>query len=289
MPLRWPIWARDVTALALMTLDELYKTLRAALSESDALYVLRKRAGAHYGDLIADPGRIIHENSALEDLERHRQGEPLSRIYGEREFWGLKFSLSPETLDPRADTETLVEAALAAFPDGPPRRILDLGTGSGCILIALLSEWPDSAGVGVDLSEGALHMARKNAASNGVAGRARFVCGAWGAALAESFDLVISNPPYISNHVIPNLGEDVRFYDPILALDGGEDGLQAYREIFLSLSALLKRDGKAVFEIGFDQEKSVVRLAEESGFLVKHVHRDLAGQPRALEISSGDK
>lgn len=272
-----------------MTLDELYKILRTALSESDALYVLRKRAGAAYGDLIADPGRIVDEKSAFEDLERHRQGEPLSRIYGEREFWGLRFALSPETLDPRADTETIVEAALAAFPDSPPRRILDLGTGAGCILIALLSQWPESEGVGVDLSEGALRTARENALVNGVGRRARFVCSSWGAALAESFDLVISNPPYISNQVIPTLDQAVRLYDPILALDGGKDGLQAYREIFSSLSALLKRDGKAVFEIGFNQEKSTVRLAEESGFLVKHVHRDLAGQPRALEISSGDK
>ncbi|MCB1563838.1 MAG: peptide chain release factor N(5)-glutamine methyltransferase [Alphaproteobacteria bacterium] len=272
-----------------MTLDELYKTLRVALSESDALYVLRKRADADYGDLIADPGRIVDEMRAMEDLERHRRGEPLSRIYGEREFWGLRFALSPETLDPRADTETLVEAALAAFPGEPPRKILDLGTGSGCILIALLSEWPDSVGVGVDLSPGALDTARRNAAGNSVAGRAHFVCGAWGAALAESFDLVISNPPYISNHVIPTLDEEVRFYDPILALDGGEDGLQAYRDIFSGLSGLINQGGKALFEIGFDQEKSAVRLAEESGFLVKHVHRDLAGQPRALEISSGDK
>ncbi len=280
-------------------LSDLYKYLCESIAESgaqssdmDARIMLLNRAGVEWSDIIARPEASI-DSKALKaiqsDLERRLAGEPLSRIYGTRGFWGLEFAISPETLDPRPDTEVLVEAALDRFSSCPPKTILDLGTGSGCILLSLLTEWPEARGVGVDISDGALAMAQKNAKAHGVLGRCAFHQGSWGGGIDEKFDLVVSNPPYISNQVIPTLSKEVQNHDPILALDGGADGLQAYRDIFSQLFELVNPCGKAFFEIGCDQEESVVRLAEESGFLDVHVHHDLAGLPRVVEISSGDK
>lgn len=272
---------------------ELYKKLREDLSESDARYVIQKRSGLSYTDIIASPDQHIEAKQALEDLARHKQGTPLSRIYGEREFWGMSFQLSENTLDPRPDTETLIEAVLGRYKESPPARILDLGTGTGCILIALLSEFPEATGIGVDLSEGAIKTAQINAKNNNVAERAAFQKGNWGESIDESFDLIVSNPPYIDSKTIQNLNESVKNYDPILALEGGEDGLQAYREIFSYIFEHLNPGGRAFFEIGFDQEKSTRRLSEESRLLVESTYADLAGHIRVLEVIaanlSGDK
>ncbi len=276
-----------------MILISLYTKLREILSESDARYVLQKRAGISHTELIANPDQVIEDSEILVDLQRHKNGEPLSRIYGESEFWGLPFALSPDTLDPRPDTETLIEAVLARYKDAPPKRILDLGTGSGCILIALLTEFSEARGVGIDLSEGALNTARTNARTNGVENRARFLQGNWAESIDESFDLVVSNPPYISPQAIQGLDESVQNHDPILALEGGEDGLQAYKEIFSDISRLLNPGARAFFEIGFDQHDSVMRLSKESRFLVDASYPDLAGHIRVLELTSqnsdGDK
>ncbi len=276
-----------------MTLQELYKQLRVSLSESDARYVLKKRTGLSHADMIANPGQSVDEEPILNDLELYRQGIPLSRIYGEREFWGMRFELSDATLDPRSDTEALVEAVVARYKDNPPENILDLGTGTGCILIALLSEFPQAAGVGIDLSAEAIETAKINAQQNYVADRATFLQGNWAESLDESFDLVVSNPPYIAKKVIQNLDESVKNHDPTLALDGGEDGLQAYKEIFSQLFPLLKPGGRAFFEIGFDQEKSTRRLSEESRFSIISSYADIAGHTRVVELVpeniSGDK
>ncbi len=156
-------------------------------------------------------------------LARRTAGEPVARIIGAWEFWGLPFGLSPETLVPRPDTETLVEAALGLRPDGPA-RIADLGTGSGCILVALLTEWRHTFGVGLDRSPGALGTARMNAARNGVAGRAAFVAGDWAASLAGPFDLVVANPPYIASGVVDGLSGEVRDHDPALPSMAGLTG-----------------------------------------------------------------
>ncbi|MCB1721999.1 MAG: peptide chain release factor N(5)-glutamine methyltransferase [Alphaproteobacteria bacterium] len=276
-----------------MELDILYKTLRESLSEADARYVIQKRTGLSRADIISNPDKTVDESQILMDLQRHQNGEPLSRIYGEREFWGLSFALSPDTLDPRSDTETLIEAVLARYKNAPPRRILDLGTGTGCILIALLSEFPKATGVGVDLSEGALKTAHANAETNKVGNRAAFIQSNWAESIDESFDLVVSNPPYISPKAIQNLDKSVQNYDPILALHGGADGLQAYKKIFSDLFRLLNPGSRAFFEIGFDQHDSVMRLSKESRFLVEGLYPDLAGHIRVLELtpqnSDGDK
>jgi release factor glutamine methyltransferase len=208
--------------------------------------------------------------------------EPVARILGCQEFWGLPFRLSPDTLVPRPDTETVVEAALAAVPDRrAPLHILDLGTGSGCLLVALLHELPNAHGIGVDRSPGALAAARANARLNGVGGRAAFAASDWDAAVAGPFDLVVSNPPYIASRTIDTLAPEVRDHDPSSALNGGPDGLDAYRAILADAGRLLAPGGRLVAEIGFDQEEAVRALAVAAGLAVERVAKDLGGRPRA--------
>ncbi|WP_298958294.1 peptide chain release factor N(5)-glutamine methyltransferase [uncultured Methylobacterium sp.] len=222
-------------------------------------------------------------------LARRASGEPVARILGAWEFWGLPFRLGPDTLVPRPDTETVVEAALALHPPpGEGLRLLDLGTGSGCLLVALLSEWPGATGLGIDRSELALRLARDNARRNGVGGRARFVAGDWGAALGGRFDVVVANPPYIATRTVEGLDPEVRDHDPRLALDGGDDGLDAYRAILGQAPGLLAPGGALLVEIGYDQEAALRALAPASGLRVEAVRRDLAGHPRAVVMRAAD-
>ncbi len=288
----------DSTEAVSDTIGGLYKHIRGLLLGAgidnpafEARLVIEKRTGLDQAVLISEPGRLVpiaQKNRILEDIQRMTQGEPLYRIFGEREFWGLTFAIGTETLEPRPDTETLVEAALKLF-GAPPSAILDLGTGSGCILLSLLKEWPSCEGLGVDLSYETVKVARANAQSLGLSSRARFICGSWADAVETRFGLIVSNPPYIARDVIPTLERCVREHDPILALDGGEDGLDAYRKIFFSLERNLLPGGRALFEIGFDQEESIVRLAEKYRCSARCVYRDLAGRARVVEISCGDK
>ena len=216
-------------------------------------------------------------------LARMTTGEPLTRILGTREFWGLEFALSADTLDPRPETETVVEAVLASRPDrSRAYRILDLGTGSGCLLLALLGEFPNSSGIGVDVAPGAVAIGRHNAEALGLADRAYFVAGDWGAALTGAFDIVVANPPYIPSAVIPSLPPEVRDHDPHRALDGGGDGLAAYRAIAADLSRLLAPGGLFAGEIGSDQAESVAAALTDAGLAVEAVVPDLAGLPRCV-------
>lgn len=280
-------------------LGVVYKELCKALvacagnqSEFESRLILEHRVGLTWSDIIAAPHTEIstqHIEKILSDLYARQKSKPLSRIYGEREFWGLPFIVTPDTLDPRPDTEMIIECTLDLYRDNPPNTILDLGTGTGCILITLLNAFKNAHGVAVDYSFAALKVAQQNAKKNNCAERISFVRGCWGGSLNTKFDLIVSNPPYISSAVIPNLEAEVKNHDPILALDGGLDGLDAYKQIFLSLKNILSPQGKALFEIGYDQGQTVLRLAEESGLKVHEVHLDLAGQPRVVEISCGDK
>lgn len=216
-------------------------------------------------------------------LERMQAREPLSRIVGRREFWGLNFALSIDTLDPRPDSETIVEAMLARLPDrSRPYRFLDLGTGTGCLLLALLSEYPAASGVGVDIAAGAAMTARVNARRLGLAARARFVVGNWAAALAGRFDAVVSNPPYIERSAIVGLPPEVRRYDPIRALDGGADGLDAYRAIAADLPRLLLPGGLFAAEIGLGQGASVATILDWHGLRIDAIIPDLAGTERVV-------
>jgi release factor glutamine methyltransferase len=211
--------------------------------------------------------------------------EPVARILGFGEFWGLGFELSPDTLVPRPDTEAVVEAALAAARDpAAPLRILDLGTGSGCLLVALLHELPKAWGLGIDRSPGALVTARRNARRNGVGERVAFAAGDWASPLAGAFDLTVSNPPYIATAALERLSEEVRRHDPVAALDGGPDGLDAYRALLGEAHRLLAPGGTVVVEIGYDQEEAVARLAVATRLAVRRVARDLGGRPRAVVI-----
>ena len=236
---------------------------------------------------LTDPDRLLDEAAAAayaEALARRIGGEPLSRIVGHREFWSLDLVVGPETLDPRADTETLVSAALAAAPSKQELRVLDLGTGTGCILLALLAERPAARGIGVDASEGAVRIARTNARRLGLDDRATFLVGDWASALDGRFDIVASNPPYVRSHDIDALAPEVRVHDPHPALDGGSDGLDAYRRILPALDRLLAADGVAVIEIGFDQAADVAALAVASGLSVRQVARDLAHNDRCVVL-----
>jgi release factor glutamine methyltransferase len=216
-------------------------------------------------------------------LQRALTHEPPSRIQGVRAFWNLDFALSPDTLDPRPETETVVEAVIARLPERERGyRILDLGTGTGCLLLALLSEYPHASGVGIDRSFGAVVTARGNAERLGLAGRARFTLGDWTTALGGKFDAIVANPPYIETAEISRLPPEVRDFDPVLALDGGMDGLGAYWRIARDLPRLVAPGGLFACEIGVGQHASVVEILATYGLAVDAIVPDLAGIPRCI-------
>ena len=251
------------------------------------LLVLRALAVAP-ADLLTRPDdRITDEQTdLLASYVRRRLGrEPVARILGEWEFWGLPFALSPDTLVPRPETETVVETALKLLPDRPgPQRILDLGTGSGCLLVSILHERPRATGLGTDRSPGALATARVNAARNGVRTRALFAACDWARGVGGFFDLIVSNPPYIASSVVTTLDAEVREHDPLLALDGGPDGLLAYRAILAEAPRLLAPDGVLVLEIGYDQADALRDLAASVPLEILHLAHDLSGNTRCVAL-----
>ncbi len=218
-----------------------------------------------------------------EMLRRMAAREPLSRIIGVREFWGLDFLLSADTLDPRPESETVVEAVLARLADrAAPHRFLDLGTGTGCLLLALLSEFPRASGLGIDIAPGAATTARQNAALLGLAGRARFIAGDWASAVRARFDAVVANPPYIASGAIAGLMPEVREHDPHRALDGGADGLAAYRAIAADLPRLLRNGGLFAAELGAGQADAVAAILRQDGLALDGFAPDLAGIARVV-------
>ena len=209
--------------------------------------------------------------------------EPVARITGRKEFWSLALAVTPATLVPRPDTETVVETALAAITDkSRPLRIADFGTGTGALLLALLSELPNATGIGTDICTPALITARNNALHCGVASRAHFVASDYGAALHGPFDLVVSNPPYIASGEIATLDADVRDYDPRIALDGGPSGLDGYRSLVADARRILTPDGILVVELGAGQAASVSEIMLNGGIVADAPKADLGGHFRAL-------
>jgi release factor glutamine methyltransferase len=279
----------------LKTRAEALKELRRSLTEAgfetaalDARLLLLTALGISAIDLITSPDTPLTPDQATTlsaFLRRRLNHEPVARIVGEREFWGLPFRLSPETLVPRPDTETLVETALDLLPDRQaPLRIVDFGTGSGCILVALLHELPNATGLGVDLSFGALVTARANANDNRVGNRCHFALSRWADAISGGFDLIVSNPPYIASGVIPSLDEEVREHDPRLALDGGLDGLEPYRILLGEAERLLAPGGLLAVEIGYDQAEALSSLAGLHGLEILRIAHDLSGNPRCVAM-----
>lgn len=216
-------------------------------------------------------------------LQRRLKREPVSKIIGRREFWSLEFRTSRDVLDPRADSETLVGGVLAVIPDRTASlRIVDFGTGSGCLLLSLMRELPNATGVGIDVSPPALAVARDNAERLGVSSRCIFRLGSWGKGIEGTFDILISNPPYIESGVVPALEPEVADYDPLLALDGGADGLDAYRAVIPDMARLAAKDAFAALEVGMGQDVAVSRLLTAAGFGEIAVLPDLSGIGRVV-------
>jgi release factor glutamine methyltransferase len=250
----------------------------------EARMLLHAALGVPDRTLLAPDAQVDGEKfDAL--LARRAAREPMAFILGRQGFWTLDLEVSPATLIPRADTETLVHAALAAFPErARVRRVLDLGTGTGALLLAALTEFSDAWGVGVDVSPAAAALAARNARANGLAGRAYFLCGDWAAALDKKFDLVLANPPYIESRDIAALMPEVAAHEPRMALDGGPDGLAAYRTIIADLPRLLAPGGAAILELGQGQAGLVAAIARSGGFAAPATLADLGGIARALVL-----
>ena len=221
-------------------------------------------------------------------IAQRNAGLPISRMRGKREFWSLDFYLNDATLDPRPDSETLISAALeyatAALTQISQPKILDLGCGSGCLLLSLLTELEQASGVGIDKAPLAVAQARANTAALGLAGRAHIQTGNWAAGLDGTFHLILSNPPYICEGD-DSLSDEVRLHDPSAALFAGADGLSAYRILLPQLGAILAPEGQAFLEVGWGQIKAVSKLAEDAGLAVIQVHKDLAGIERCLAVA----
>lgn len=257
-----------------------------ATAREDARALLRAAAGLSRLQLAMAPHAPLGDDEAdrlSRYAARRAAREPVSRILGERGFWTLDLLVAPNVLDPRADTETLVETTLALIGRRDAAlTILDLGAGSGAITCALLSELPAARAVAVDISPDACAATQENLARCGLSERADVVRGRWGAALPGPFDVIVSNPPYVRAADIANLDPEVRLYDPALALDGGADGLDCYREIVADLPRLLAPDGLAAFEVGSEQAVGVASLLGAHGFSIVRVGRDAGGHERVV-------
>jgi release factor glutamine methyltransferase len=283
-------FAGQTVEVARRTLTARFKSQSIDSAELDARILAGAVLGLDLTGMITAAARLLTPDEAarLEDFARRRiAGEPVARITGTKEFWGLPLQLTAATLVPRPDTETLVELALemvrATHHPDQPLRIADIGTGSGAILLALLSELPDARGMGTDISADALQTAHINAVQLGLADRATFVACDYAAALSGRFDLIVSNPPYIRTGEIAALATEVRDHDPLRALDGGSDGFDAYRTLIPQAVGLLAPGGVLAVEVGHDQSKGVEQLMTAAGLtLPRPPKADLAGLPRAV-------
>ncbi|MBU6235872.1 MAG: peptide chain release factor N(5)-glutamine methyltransferase [Alphaproteobacteria bacterium] len=273
------------------TLGALYAQTKRRLAgagmpspDLDAKLLISYALGCAPNDVHLKPDMTAVSNEALEEvIQRRIAHEPVSKITGSRGFYGLEFEVTPDVLDPRADTETLVDAARAACK--PDARILDICTGTGCIPLALLSVLPSATALAVDVSEAALKVATRNAARLGLQNRITFIESDWLDGVEGLFDLITCNPPYIPTADIEMLDADVRLFDPHLALDGGADGLEPYRIICPQIRNFLRGGGKAFFEIGAAQARDVIKIVADCGLQVDAVIRDLGGNERVVCVS----
>lgn len=247
----------------------------------DAELLMGAALGIGRDRLILDDPRGEAPPAFADYVDRRRAGEPVAYITGHRAFWTIDLIVGPGALIPRPDSETLIAAAVE-FSQGPPKRILDLGTGPGTLLFAALDQWPEATGVGIDASEAALGYARRNAARLGLGRRAEFRIGDWAQGIDHRFDLILCNPPYVADGA--ETGPGVAGYEPPEALFAGPEGLDEYRRLAPEIPRLLAPGGLAAIEIGFDQGESAAALFEDEGLTVR-LARDLGGRPRALLVT----
>lgn len=254
----------------------------------EAKFLLCDLTGLTPTDLIVDPDRVIEPAETYRTwIARRCTGEPSSRITGRRVFRDLEFLVTPDTLDPREDSNVLVDAALADMPLDKVLHVADIGTGTGCLLLSILHERPEATGIGIDLAQGAVRTARENAQRLDLADRVAFVEGSWCAPLPDdSVDLLVSNPPYITRAVLDTLDPAVRDFDPALALDGGVDGLDAYRAILADAARVLRPGGVLILEIGWDQGASVPALLNHAEFEQGEVLRDGGERDRVIRTKA---
>jgi release factor glutamine methyltransferase len=271
---------------ALASLEKTFKVAGIENPAREARVSLCAASGITPVALIVEPRKPLGSAAwkVQEVAERRATGEPLSRIVGKREFWGLSFAITPHVLDPRPETETIVEAALSILSDRREDKlnILDLGVGSGALLCALLTEFGAARGIGVDISAGAAEVAQGNLQACGLSLRAEIRIGDWTSGLEERFDLIVSNPPYIPTADLAGLPREVRDFDPWLALDGGIDGLAAYRRILTESRRILAPPGWLLAELGVGQATKVTAIANQCGFIDCVTYQDLAGADRVV-------
>ncbi len=286
-----PIFAQSLSRQAAQRrLAQAFAAAGIETAELDARLILCAALAIDHVSLVRDPdlrigaGAAAHEAYCARRLER----EPVTHILGRREFWGLEFQVNRTVLDPRPETETLIEAAVDLMRErrDVALRVLDLGTGSGAILAALLSVFPNATGLGVEISGAAAATAKANLARLGLGARGFVICGDWAAALRGPFDLVVANPPYIARRHIADLEAEVRVHEPHIALDGGEDGLAAYRVLAPAVAPLLAPKACVAFECGAGQSRAVEALLESAGLVCLGARPDLAGRERIVAARS---
>lgn len=281
----------DTVAGVLRDAGDRLRKAGAQSPELDARLLLSRTMGKDGPWLIANRDAPVTQparDQFAELLARRAVREPMSQILGEREFWSLSFEVTADVLTPRPDSETLIETVLATQPDRQaPIRILDLGTGSGCLLLTLLSELPNATGLGVDVSDAALAVAGRNAEALDLADRASWIVSDWCTDVSGPFDIIVSNPPYIETGALARLDRDVAAFEPHLALDGGLDGLESYRAILAGVGRLMTPRSHLVFEIGEGQDDGVTQVAVVSGLRLTTAARDLADRVRVLAFEIG--
>jgi release factor glutamine methyltransferase len=281
-PSGWRDWVTEVAAALRSAAERLAAV--SATPRLDAEILLSHALGIERSTLLLDPARHAVPDTFATLIARRQTHEPVAYIVGYRDFWTVRIAVGPGALVPRADSELLLELAVAHFGTGAPEQILDLGTGPGTLLLAALDQWPQATGIGVDASEVALDYAQANAAALGLAARAELRCGNWAAGVDGPFDLILCNPPYIGTGEV--LMPEVAAHEPGAALFAGEDGLADYRLILPQLAPLLARGGIALVEFGWQQAAAVRALAAVAG-LDATVHRDLGGRDRVLAMRAG--
>lgn len=296
MPAASEVTAGVSIAEALRRTAQAFRTAGIETPEADARLLIGHALNADRARLLSDSERLLDEGetTAISALAARRlKREPVSRILGVKEFWSLPLRVSEAVLVPRPETETIVEAALDFIIRGGLRlerlRVLDIGTGSGALLLALLGELENATGTGTDISAEAIEVARANAERNGLSARCSFVACDIAAGVTGPFDLIVSNPPYIAHDEIATLAPEVRDFDPALALDGGSDGLECYRAIAADAPRLLAPGGRVIVELGAGQEPPVRALFTKAGLTVGAARNDLAAIPRALSATIAPK